>query len=105
MAAPSPPYALLTAHTSAVLAEACQAALGSWHAAITEAIKARGISNASALRLATLVLAGIEGGLLLARAHHSSEPGLGQESVDEGGRYWMRLSRFLMIAASERTEV
>jgi hypothetical protein len=65
---------LETAHTSAVLAEACQAALGSWRAAITEAIAARGIASTDALRLATLVLAGIEGGLLLARAYRSSEP-------------------------------
>jgi TetR/AcrR family transcriptional repressor of lmrAB and yxaGH operons len=65
---------LETAHTSAVLAAACQAALGGWHAAITEAITARGIGRADALRLASLVLAGIEGGLLLARAYRSSEP-------------------------------
>ena len=66
--------ALETAHTSAVLAEACQAALGSWQIAITEAIKAQGIASADALRLAALVLAGVEGGLLLARAYRSSEP-------------------------------
>ena len=65
---------LETAHTSGVLAEACQAALGSWHAAITVAITARGIASADALRLASLVLAGIEGGLLLARASRSPEP-------------------------------
>jgi TetR/AcrR family transcriptional regulator, lmrAB and yxaGH operons repressor len=65
---------LETAHASAVLAGACQAALGSWHAAITEAITARGIPGADALRLATLILAGIEGGLLLARAYRSAEP-------------------------------
>jgi len=65
---------LETAHTSAVLAGACQAALGSWHAVITEAIMARGIAGAEAPRLATLVLAGIEGGLLLARASRSPEP-------------------------------
>jgi TetR/AcrR family transcriptional repressor of lmrAB and yxaGH operons len=66
--------ALETAHTSAVLARACQAALGSWHIALTEAIEAWGIAKADAHRLATLVLAGIEGGLLLARAYRSSEP-------------------------------
>jgi TetR/AcrR family transcriptional repressor of lmrAB and yxaGH operons len=66
--------ALETAHASAVLAGACQAALGSWHAAITEAITARGIAPADARRLASLVLAGIEGGLLLARASRSPEP-------------------------------
>jgi TetR/AcrR family transcriptional repressor of lmrAB and yxaGH operons len=65
---------LETAHTSAVLAEACRAALGSWRAAITEAIQARGIPSADALGLATVVLAGIEGGLLLARAYRSTEP-------------------------------
>ena len=61
---------LETAHTSTVLAGACQAALGSWHAAIT----APGIADADAVRLASLVLAGIEGGLLLARAYRSPEP-------------------------------
>ena len=65
---------LETAHTSTVLAGACQAALGSWHAAITEALTARGIADADAVRLASLVLAGIEGGLLLARAYRSPEP-------------------------------
>jgi TetR/AcrR family transcriptional regulator, lmrAB and yxaGH operons repressor len=65
---------LETAHTSAVLGQACRAALGSWRAVITEAIEARGIAGADALRLATLVLAGIEGGLLLARAYRNSEP-------------------------------
>ena len=66
--------ALETAHNSAVLAEACRAALSSWHIAITEAIKAQGIASADALRLAALVLAGVEGGLLLARAYRSPEP-------------------------------
>ena len=66
--------ALETAHTSAVLGQACQAALGSWRTALTDAITARGIAGADAHRLATLVLAGIEGGLLLARAYRSSEP-------------------------------
>ncbi|HXP20631.1 MAG TPA: TetR family transcriptional regulator C-terminal domain-containing protein [Streptosporangiaceae bacterium] len=65
---------LETAHSSAALAQACQVALGSWRIAITEAITARGAASAEALRLATLVLASIEGGLLLARAHRSSEP-------------------------------
>jgi len=66
--------ALETAHASDVLAQACQAALGSWHTAITEAIKEREVASADALRLATLVLAGIEGGLLLARAYRDSQP-------------------------------
>jgi len=66
--------ALETAHTSDVLAQACQAALGSWQATIAEAIGERGIASADALRLATLVLAGIEGGLLLARAQRGPKP-------------------------------
>jgi TetR/AcrR family transcriptional repressor of lmrAB and yxaGH operons len=65
---------LETAHASDALAQACQAALGSWQAALAEAITERGIATPDALRLATLVLAGIEGGLLLARAHRDSEP-------------------------------
>jgi TetR/AcrR family transcriptional repressor of lmrAB and yxaGH operons len=65
---------LETAHASAALGDACQAALGSWRAAITEAIKARGTDSAEALQLATLVLAGMEGALLLARAYRSAEP-------------------------------
>ena len=66
--------ALETAHTSDVLAQACQAALGSWHTVIAEAIRERGVASEDAHRLATLVLAGVEGGLLLARAHRSSGP-------------------------------
>ena len=57
-----------------VLARACQGALGSWQAAIAEAIRERGAATADARRLATLVLAGIEGGLLLARAQRDSGP-------------------------------
>jgi TetR/AcrR family transcriptional repressor of lmrAB and yxaGH operons len=66
--------ALETAHTSDALAQACQAALGSWRTAIAEAIRERGVASADALRLATLVLAGIEGGLVLARVQRDSEP-------------------------------
>jgi TetR/AcrR family transcriptional regulator, lmrAB and yxaGH operons repressor len=66
--------ALETAHASTVLAEACQAALGSWRAAIADAIRAEGIASSDASRLAGLILAGVEGGLILARASRSSEP-------------------------------
>jgi TetR/AcrR family transcriptional regulator, lmrAB and yxaGH operons repressor len=66
--------ALETAHSSAALAQACAAALDSWRGAIADAIAARGIGGPEALQLATLVLAGIEGGLLLARADRSCEP-------------------------------
>jgi TetR/AcrR family transcriptional regulator, lmrAB and yxaGH operons repressor len=66
--------ALETAHTSDVLAQACQAALASWHTAIADALREREVASADALRLAALVLASIEGGLLLARAYRDSEP-------------------------------
>jgi TetR/AcrR family transcriptional repressor of lmrAB and yxaGH operons len=66
--------ALETAHSSPTLGDACAAALDSWRTAISEAIVARGIVSKDALSLATLVLASIEGGLLLARAGRSSEP-------------------------------
>jgi len=66
--------ALETAHTSEALAGACATALGSWQTALTDAITARRVPAEEASRLATLTLAGIEGGLLLARAHRDAEP-------------------------------
>ena len=66
--------ALETAHTSPALAEVCDVALTSWRVALTEAITARGVDDQSGARLATLVLASIEGALLLARAGRSPEP-------------------------------
>jgi TetR/AcrR family transcriptional regulator, lmrAB and yxaGH operons repressor len=66
--------ALETAHTSDVLAAACGAALASWCAALTESILERGIAQSEADGLATLILAGIEGALLLARASRDAKP-------------------------------
>jgi TetR/AcrR family transcriptional repressor of lmrAB and yxaGH operons len=65
---------LETAHTSGGLAEACAGALNSWRTVITDVLVDRGVANEEAAPLATLVLASIEGGLLLARAYRSSEP-------------------------------
>lgn len=66
--------ALETAHTSAALAEACAGALGSWCTALVDAMTARGCPEDEAAPLATLVLAGIEGALLLARAQRDAAP-------------------------------
>jgi AcrR family transcriptional regulator len=65
---------LETAHFSETLAQACATAFDSWRAAIAEAITARGVAASDAARLSTLVLASVEGGLLLARAYRSPEP-------------------------------
>ncbi len=66
--------ALETAHVSDNLAAACGSAFTSWRAVIADSIKNRGLPAAEANSLATLVLAGIEGALLLARATRDSAP-------------------------------
>lgn len=73
--------ALEQAHESDALALACHAALGSWVTTIAEAMQARGASPEESRALGTLVVAGIEGALLLARAGRDPEPLLlvGQE--------------------------
>jgi len=65
---------LETAHSSDVLAAACHGALGSWRAALAEALAGRGVPEPEADSLAALVLAGIEGALILARAQRAAEP-------------------------------
>jgi TetR/AcrR family transcriptional regulator, lmrAB and yxaGH operons repressor len=65
---------LETAHVSPRLAQACAGALAGWQAALTEAMVARGMAGDDASSTATLVLAGIEGGLLLARANRDGSP-------------------------------
>ena len=66
--------ALETAHRSDALGAACGRALDGWRAALAEAIAARGPTGDEARRLATLVVAAIEGGLVLARATRTTEP-------------------------------
>lgn len=65
---------LEAAHTSDALGVACAAALGAWSAALAEAMTAHGAAPPEATSLATLVLAGIEGALVLARAERSPQP-------------------------------
>lgn len=64
--------ALETAHTSAPLAEASAAALGSWRAVLAGSVARHGAEDPDAL--ATLVLAGMEGALLLARTARDPAP-------------------------------
>jgi TetR/AcrR family transcriptional repressor of lmrAB and yxaGH operons len=65
---------LETAHDSDRLAEACGAVLGSWRAELATAIERHGAPADVAAAQATLVLASIEGALILARAHRSPDP-------------------------------
>ena len=62
------------AHQSETVAAACGRALGGWLEALTVPIAARGVPDAEARDLATLVIAAIEGGLILARAQRNGGP-------------------------------
>lgn len=66
--------ALETAHTSDELADVCGRALDGWRDVLIEAIVGQGAARREAHRLATLVVAGIEGALLLARAGRRRDP-------------------------------
>lgn len=66
--------ALEQAASSGTLAAACAIALTGWRDALTEAIAAHGAATPEAASLATLILAGMEGGLLLSRATHDPRP-------------------------------
>jgi len=66
--------ALETAHSSTTLGAACDDAFTSWRDAFVGAMTRRGLRRAEATSLATLVLAGIEGALLLSRARRDGEP-------------------------------
>ena len=65
--------ALETAHQSDELAAACERAFGSWRDALAEAMVEHGLTEADAEDLALLVLASIEGALLLARTSRSPD--------------------------------
>jgi TetR/AcrR family transcriptional repressor of lmrAB and yxaGH operons len=60
--------------SSDALAAACGTAFTGWRDALTEAIAAHGAPPPDAASLATLVLAGVEGGLLLSRATRDPGP-------------------------------
>jgi TetR/AcrR family transcriptional repressor of lmrAB and yxaGH operons len=66
--------ALEEAASSDTLAAACATALTGWRDALTEAIAAHGAAAPEAATLATLILAAMEGGLLLSRATRDPGP-------------------------------
>jgi TetR/AcrR family transcriptional repressor of lmrAB and yxaGH operons len=66
--------ALEMSHQSDELAASCAAAFARWRDALADAIAARGATRARSKALAIVVLAGIEGAMLLARAEHDAGP-------------------------------
>ena len=66
--------ALETAHASDELAAVCDGAFTSWQAALADAMAARGVSPREARALAALVVAALEGSLILARAARDAAP-------------------------------
>jgi TetR/AcrR family transcriptional repressor of lmrAB and yxaGH operons len=66
--------ALETAHTSDALAAATKAALASWQAVLRQAIADQGVGESEAASLAMLVVAGMEGALLLALTARDPAP-------------------------------
>lgn len=66
--------ALERAHQGGLLGDACRDALGGWRDAIAVGLVDAGVGEERAARLATVVLASIEGGLLLARVQRDRSP-------------------------------
>ena len=66
--------ALERAHLSDALADACNGAFTGWVDAFADAIATRGVDRQEARALATTVVAGMEGALLLARAARDTAP-------------------------------
>jgi TetR/AcrR family transcriptional regulator, lmrAB and yxaGH operons repressor len=66
--------ALETATTSERLRTACNAAYRAWQAAFAEKLVASGYDERRAQRFATLIIATIEGAVILCRTEHSAAP-------------------------------
>ncbi len=66
--------ALEQAHESEKIGDACAVAFTSWRAAISDGLVAAGVEKRRAAPLAIMILASIEGALLLARAERDSGP-------------------------------
>lgn len=66
--------ALESATTSPRLNAACQAVYAQWQASFMERLRESGIDAVRARRLATLIIAALEGGIVLSRTRHSTEP-------------------------------
>jgi TetR/AcrR family transcriptional repressor of lmrAB and yxaGH operons len=59
---------------SSALAEVCQEAFEEWRQVLVEGLGSAGIERGGAESLATMIVCGLEGGLLLARAHRDIAP-------------------------------
>ena len=72
--APIATVALETAGRSERLTTACQAAYGRYQAAFAARMTEAGIDSARAAQLATLIVAAIEGGIILSRTQRNAAP-------------------------------
>ena len=70
---PVAPIVLDTPESSA-LAEVCQEALEEWRRVLVEGLSSGGIERGRAESLATMIVCGLEGGLILARARRDIAP-------------------------------
>lgn len=66
--------ALEMAHDSDAIGDACHLAFGAWRATIAHALADAGLNEARARRLAAVILASLEGAMLLTRAQRDTEP-------------------------------
>lgn len=66
--------ALETASTSEVLRATCQRLYDEWQAAFAQTLLDGGIAPPRAERIAVLIIAAIEGGVILCRTHRSQQP-------------------------------
>ena len=65
---------VLDSPESSALAEVCQEALEEWQQALVEGLGSGGIERGRAESLATMIVCGLEGGLILARARRDIAP-------------------------------
>ncbi len=66
--------AMETASTSDTLREACEQIYREWQAAFADKLLSGGMDAERAQRISTLIIAGIEGGVILCRTRQSREP-------------------------------
>jgi TetR/AcrR family transcriptional regulator, lmrAB and yxaGH operons repressor len=65
---------ILDSPESSALAEVCQQALEEWQQVLVEGLGLAGIERGRAESLATMIVCGLEGGLILARARRDTAP-------------------------------
>ena len=65
---------VLDSPESSALAEVCQEALEEWQQVLVEGLDSAGIERGRAESLATVIVCGLEGGLILARARRDIAP-------------------------------